>query len=135
VASKVPTATVEELDGLPRAMREEGRISLDLDLELKLDEEVMERLYDEQARLQGARPVGRSIPGRSEQEAQRARRPIPESVRHEVWRRDEGRCVDCGSRVNLEYDHIVPVSGGGSNTARNIALRCERCNRQKGARV
>lgn len=127
--------TVEELDDLPRAMREEGRISLVLDLELELDEEVMQRYYDELARLQGARPVRRSIAGRSEQETQRARRPIPESVRHEVWRRDEGRCVDCGSRVNLEYDHIVPVSRGGSNTARNIELRCESCNRKKGARV
>jgi 5-methylcytosine-specific restriction endonuclease McrA len=33
-----------------------------------------------------------------------AREPIPESVRHEVWRRDEGRCVDCGSREKLEFD-------------------------------
>jgi 5-methylcytosine-specific restriction endonuclease McrA len=77
----------------------------------------------------------RSRVDQSKKLSARARCPIPESVRHEVWRRDEGRCVDCGSRVNLEYDHIVPVSGGGSNTARNIELRCESCNRQKGARV
>jgi hypothetical protein len=64
-----------------------------------------------------------------------ARRPIPEAVRHEVWRRDSGRCVDCGSREELEFDHIVPVSKGGSNTARNIELRCESCNRRKAARI
>jgi hypothetical protein len=63
------------------------------------------------------------------------RQPIPERVRHEVWRRDQGRCVDCGSRERLEYDHIIPVSRGGSNTARNIELRCEACNRRKGARI
>jgi hypothetical protein len=65
-----------------------------------------------------------------------ARRPgIPESVRHEVWRRDQGRCVDCGSRENLEFDHIIPFSKGGSNTARNLELRCEQCNRRKGASI
>jgi 5-methylcytosine-specific restriction endonuclease McrA len=63
------------------------------------------------------------------------RQAIPQHVRHEVWRRDQGQCVDCGSRERLEYDHIIPVSKGGSNTSRNIALRCESCNRRKGARV
>jgi hypothetical protein len=63
------------------------------------------------------------------------REPIPERVRNEVWRRDGGTCVDCGSRERLEYDHIVPVSKGGSNTARNIELRCEPCNRKKAANI
>ncbi len=63
------------------------------------------------------------------------REPISESVRHEVWRRDGGQCVDCGSRERLEYDHIIPVSRGGSNTVRNLELRCEVCNRSKGARI
>jgi 5-methylcytosine-specific restriction endonuclease McrA len=63
------------------------------------------------------------------------REPIPEQVRHEVWRRDRGTCVDCGSRGRLEFDHIIPVSRGGSNTTRNVELRCESCNRRKGARI
>ena len=65
----------------------------------------------------------------------RRRQSIPEQMRREVWRRDEGRCVDCGSRENLEFDHIIPVSQGGSNTVRNIELRCEPCNRRKAARI
>jgi hypothetical protein len=56
---------------------------------------------------------------------------IPEEVRIAVWRRDEGKCVKCSSRENLEYDHIIPVSKGGSNTVRNIELLCEKCNREK----
>jgi hypothetical protein len=63
------------------------------------------------------------------------RQAVPERVRHEVWRRDRGTCVDCGSRARLEFDHIIPVSRGGSSTARNIELRCEPCNRRKGARI
>jgi hypothetical protein len=60
---------------------------------------------------------------------------IPESVRVEVWRRDGGKCARCGSRDKLEYDHIVPLSRGGSNTARNIELLCEKCNRSKGGNI
>jgi ribosomal protein L7/L12 len=63
------------------------------------------------------------------------RKPIPANMRREVWRRDGGQCVDCGSREKLEYDHIIPVSKGGANTARNIELRCEPCNRKKGAKI
>ena len=68
-------------------------------------------------------------------DASPTRRSIPERVRNEVWRRDQGRCVDCGSRERLEFDHIIPVSKGGSNTARNIELRCEICNGRKAARI
>ncbi len=60
------------------------------------------------------------------------RMPIPEEVRTEVWRRDGGRCVKCGSQRNLEFDHVIPVALGGSNTTRNIQLLCEACNRAKG---
>jgi hypothetical protein len=64
-------------------------------------------------------------------ESSKSRPRIPEQVRIEVWRRDSGKCARCGSRENLEYDHIVPISRGGSNTARNIELLCEKCNRTK----
>lgn len=59
------------------------------------------------------------------------RTAIPKEVRREVWRRDGGMCVKCGSRENLEFDHIIPFSKGGSSTVRNIELLCEVCNRAK----
>jgi len=62
---------------------------------------------------------------------QKPSRHISEKVRTYVWRRDEGKCVECGSKMNLEYDHIIPYSKGGSSTARNIQLLCEKCNRKK----
>lgn len=70
-----------------------------------------------------------------DKEETRKRTRIPESVRIEVWRRDGGKCAICGSRENLEYDHIIPVSKGGGNTARNIELLCEKHNRSKGANI
>lgn len=59
------------------------------------------------------------------------RQRIPDEVKIAVWRRDGGSCVKCSSRENLEFDHIIPVSKGGSNTTRNIELLCEECNRRK----
>ena len=63
----------------------------------------------------------------------RDRLPIPDDAKIFVWQRDNGRCVICGSQEKLEYDHIIPISKGGSNTARNIQLLCEKHNRSKGA--
>jgi len=62
----------------------------------------------------------------------RRRQRIPDSVKSFVWNRDGGKCVECGSKKKLEFDHIVPFSKGGSDTARNLQLLCEGCNRQKG---
>ncbi len=69
----------------------------------------------------------------SKLESKPLRQGIPQAVRMEVWQRDRGRCVECESQEKLEFDHVIPVSMGGSNTARNIQLLCELCNRVKGA--
>lgn len=61
------------------------------------------------------------------------RQPIPREIKVAVWQRDKGACVHCGSNAMLEYDHIVPLALGGSNTERNLQLLCEACNREKGA--
>lgn len=63
------------------------------------------------------------------------REPISEEVRIFVWRRDEGKCVKCGSQENLEFDHIIPIAKGGGNTTRNIQILCEKCNREKSANI
>lgn len=59
-------------------------------------------------------------------------RLIPTNVKVEVWKRDKGRCVKCGSNINLHFDHIIPFSKGGSSTnVANIQLLCEKCNLKK----
>ena len=59
-------------------------------------------------------------------------RLIPTNVKREVWKRDKGRCVMCGSNINLHFDHDIPFSKGGSSlTAKNIQLLCEKCNLKK----
>jgi hypothetical protein len=63
------------------------------------------------------------------------RRSIAQDVKMFVWQRDQGKCVYCGDNRDLEFDHIIPVSMGGSNTARNLQLLCEPCNRSKGGNL
>jgi len=56
-------------------------------------------------------------------------RMIPSQVKLEVWQRDKGRCVKCGSTDNLHFDHIIPFSKGGSSLVKeNIQLLCARHN-------
>ena len=59
-------------------------------------------------------------------------RMIPTSIKLEVWKRDKGQCVQCGSKNNLHFDHILPYSKGGTSLkADNIQLLCARHNLQK----
>jgi hypothetical protein len=61
---------------------------------------------------------------------------IPEHVKSGVFRRDGGRCVQCGYEgPYIEYDHKYPRSKGGQNTVENIQLLCRMCNLKKGSRV
>lgn len=67
--------------------------------------------------------------------SQGASRHIPQKVKDAVWRRDDGKCVQCGSKEKLEFDHIIPHSKGGHHTARNVQLLCEKCNRAKSDKI
>ena len=64
------------------------------------------------------------------------RRVIPTSVKLEVWKRDGGRCVRCGVKEELHFDHIIPFSKGGTSlSAANIQLLCARHNLEKHDRI
>jgi hypothetical protein len=66
---------------------------------------------------------------------QRARRSVPQDIKIAVSVRDGGRCRQCGSTHQLHFDHVIPVSRGGANTAANIQLLCGSCNRAKSAKL
>ena len=59
-------------------------------------------------------------------------RLIPSWVKLEVWKRDQGRCVQCGIKSGLHFDHIIPYSkGGSSKDPANIQILCGRHNLAK----
>ncbi len=63
------------------------------------------------------------------------REPIPSDIANAVWNRDGGQCCICGSRSDLEFDHIIPISKGGATTFRNLQLLCKKCNIRKSDRI
>jgi hypothetical protein len=63
-------------------------------------------------------------------------RLIPSQVKKEVWIRDGGKCVLCGSIKNLHFDHDLPFSKGGTSlTAKNVRLLCMKCNLKKSDKI
>jgi HNH endonuclease len=60
-----------------------------------------------------------------------ASRRISDHTRATVIVRDGGRCRKCRGSTNLEIDHVVPISKGGSSEENNLQTLCRRCNRRK----
>lgn len=67
--------------------------------------------------------------------APRQRRPIPREVQRELFTRDGGRCVDCGSHFQIQYDHVIPHSLGRADSVENLQLLCAPCTQSKGVSV
>ncbi len=87
----------------------------------------------EAARLRRQRKVENAVALQELKYQPVVRRGIPDEVKLLVMQRDQGQCCHCGSRVELQYDHIIPISRGGSSNAENLQLLCGPCNRAKGA--
>ncbi|MDP2926651.1 MAG: HNH endonuclease [bacterium] len=63
-------------------------------------------------------------------------RLIPSEVKKEVWKRDGGKCVQCGAAKNLHFDHDLPFSKGGTSiSAKNVRLLCMKHNLEKSAKI
>jgi len=85
------------------------------------------KLHVHEGLLPAERPSSRDLPHN---------RMIPTAVKLEVWKRDRGRCVKCGSTKNLHFDHILPYSKGGTSLdAANVQLLCARHNIAKHDRI
>lgn len=71
------------------------------------------------------RVVGNNNPLRSE-----AKR-----LRPYILERDGYVCRRCGATDDLQMDHLIPVSRGGTNDLDNLAILCRPCNLNKRAKT
>ncbi len=64
------------------------------------------------------------------------RRIIPTEIKLEVWKRDAGKCVTCGTTDELHFDHVLPYSKGGTSIkSENVQLLCARHNLAKSDKI
>lgn len=91
------------------------------------------RLRKDDQELQRARTLV-ALPASAEATGT-ARARISDQAKIFVWQRDRGQCVNCQTNQDLEFDHVIPLAMGGSNTERNLQLLCGACNRDKGGNL
>ena len=94
-------------------------------------QDVLALVRDRQRRA--ARTLERAHAALAGEVAERRREPIPRAVRLAVFERDGGRCAECGSSFDIQYDHVIPLALGGANTVENLQILCAPCNQAKGA--
>lgn len=71
-------------------------------------------------------------------ERRRLSRNIPRNIMIKVVRRDGNICQICGKTLmddKIEFDHIIPLSKGGSTTESNLRVTCEECNKRKRGKI
>jgi 5-methylcytosine-specific restriction endonuclease McrA len=44
-------------------------------------------------------------------------------------------CLYCGSKKDIQMDHIIPISKGGRHSIGNLAPACGKCNQSKGGKL
>jgi len=65
-----------------------------------------------------------------------ARIALPEAQRQRVYRRDNDRCVDCGSTHDLTIDHIIPlITGKRHYRDDELRVLCRTCNSRRGGKL
>jgi hypothetical protein len=66
---------------------------------------------------------------------ERAKQKISDKLRTAVFERDEYRCRQCGTHLQLCADHIIPECQGGPTTLDNLQTLCRPCNAHKAGKM
>lgn len=98
--------------------------------------EIAAKLKEQQRRRELEKQVRQDLIDSGELFGDQTKRPrIPREVVDAVYKRDGGRCQECGATKDLQLDHIIPFSKGGATTVENLQLLCGKCNRAKSNKI
>ena len=92
---------------------------------------IKKMVLSEDAKIQKLKKEVELLERLSTQDFKNKRPIIPDEVKLFVFNRDQGKCVSCGSKENLQFDHIIPIAKGGSSSEENVQLLCQPCNLKK----
>jgi HNH endonuclease len=138
------TALKTGIDDTRRPLDEGRRISFTKSLSnFSLEnypEEIPEIFQDGECNIFGhICPVFFAAEAMTETSTERRRgRYIPFAVKMRVVRRDNHTCQHCSKHLaddEVEFDHRIPISKGGSSEEHNIRLTCYDCNRDKSDKI
>jgi hypothetical protein len=96
-------------------------------------EDVLALVHDRRIRAQRKLERAHATMSAGQSAAKPRRNGIPREVKLAVFQRDGGRCVECGSNFDIQYDHVIPHSMGGADSVQNLQILCAPCNQSKGA--
>ena len=94
------------------------------EFEVDVIEDVISRLNDKSNNRFNDEQIWKSI-----SIVERAK--VSNKMRFAVYKRDNNRCRKCGSRYNLEVDHIIPIAKGGKTVFDNLQTLCKSCIQRK----
>ena len=70
-----------------------------------------------------------------DEEPQRRRKPISKLIKEGLYKRQKGKCMYCGRKLDIadmHADHKKPWNRGGSDSEKNLQMLCGPCNTRKG---
>jgi len=91
-------------------------------------------IYDRYGRSEVDYALKRLMRTRLEKGDRERRKPLTMKQRITMYAHQGGKCARCGENTppnQMEDDHTVPISKGGTNRAENRRLLCRTCNRSK----
>ena len=58
---------------------------------------------------------------------------VHKALREKILKKYDYKCCFCGSKENLEIDHIIPIREGGTKDEDNLRILCKSCNGKRNA--
>ena len=126
-----------------REVMRANREALALERNIKAKREVISNLREVISNLEVRQVTRAPKRTKSKHSGGTARKPpirksISTSLRFKVFQHYGFKCVYCGKtppQSELQIDHIIPVSRGGTNTRENLVAACAECNHGKRDRL